>query len=96
MTWGQRGIASGFTYVLAAILGPHEFGLVALGLAFVELVQVVVQQGSSTAPVQRERLEQEHLDAAFGRASGGASCSRSRPRRERLVGPGERRPSSRA
>ena len=65
MTWGQRGIASGFTYVLAAILGPHEFGLVALGLAFVELVQVVVEQGISTAIIQRERLEDEHLDSAF-------------------------------
>ncbi len=65
MTWGQRGIASGFTYVLAAILGPHEFGLVALGLAFVELVQVVVEQGISTALIQREKLEDEHLDSAF-------------------------------
>lgn len=65
MTWGQRSIASGFTYVLAAILGPREFGLVALGLAFVELVQVVVEQGISTALIQRERLEDEHLDSAF-------------------------------
>lgn len=65
MTWGQRGIASGFTYVLAALLGPHEFGLVALGLAFVELVQVVVEQGISTALIQREQLEDEHLDSAF-------------------------------
>jgi O-antigen/teichoic acid export membrane protein len=65
MTWGQRGIASLFTYVLAAILGPHEFGLVALGLAFVELVQVVVEQGISTALIQRERLDDEHLDSAF-------------------------------
>lgn len=65
MTWGQRAIASGFTYVLAAILGPHEFGIVALGLALVELVQVVVELGFSTALIQREKLDEAHVHSAF-------------------------------
>ncbi|MGH7359874.1 MAG: oligosaccharide flippase family protein, partial [Candidatus Rokuibacteriota bacterium] len=65
MNWGQRGIGAGFTYVLAAILGPREFGLVVLGLAFVELAQVFVEQGISTAIVQRRKLEGDHLDSAF-------------------------------
>jgi teichuronic acid exporter len=65
MNWGQRGIATAFTFVLAAILGPADFGLVALGLAFVALLQVALDQGISTAIIQREDLEDEHLDSAF-------------------------------
>ena len=63
--WGQRGISTAFMLVLAAILGPTSFGLVAMGLAFVTLIQVVLEQGISTAIIQREELEDEHLDAAF-------------------------------
>lgn len=65
MTWGQRGIATAFTFVLAAILGPHDFGLVALGLAFVELTQVLLEQGISTAIIQRPKLDEDHLHSAF-------------------------------
>jgi O-antigen/teichoic acid export membrane protein len=65
MNWGQRGIATAFTFVLAAILGPHDFGLVAMALAFVALIQVVLEQGISTAIIQRDRLDDEHLDSAF-------------------------------
>jgi teichuronic acid exporter len=65
MTWGQRGIGTAFTFVLAAILGPHDFGLVALGLAFVELTQVLLEQGISTAIIQRTELEEDHLHSAF-------------------------------
>jgi O-antigen/teichoic acid export membrane protein len=65
MNLGQRGLATAFTFVLAAILGPEEFGLVAMGLAFVTLIQVVLEQGISTAIVQRERLEDRYVDAAF-------------------------------
>jgi O-antigen/teichoic acid export membrane protein len=65
MTWGQRGIATAFTFVLAAILGPRDFGLVALGLAFVALIQVVLEQGFSTAIIQRDKLDDEHLHSAF-------------------------------
>lgn len=76
LNWGQRGIGTGFTYVLAAILGPAEFGLVVLGLAFVEFVQVLVEQGISTALVQREKLDEEHLESAFWLSLGwGLACA---------------------
>jgi O-antigen/teichoic acid export membrane protein len=65
MNLGQRGLATAFTFVLAAILGPEDFGLVAMGLAFVALIQVVLEQGISTAIVQRERIEDRYVDAAF-------------------------------
>ena len=65
MNLGQRGLATAFTFALAAILGPEDFGLVAMGLAFVTLIQVVLEQGVSTAIVQRERLEDRYVDVAF-------------------------------
>ncbi len=65
MNFGQRGLATLFTFALAAMLGPEEFGLIAMGLAFVALIQVVLEQGISTAIVQRERMESRYLDAAF-------------------------------
>lgn len=65
MNWGQRGIATAFTFVLAAILGPADFGLVAMGLAFVALMHVALDQGISTAIIQREDLEDGHLESAF-------------------------------
>lgn len=65
MNLGQRGLSTGFTFVLVALLGPEEFGLIAMGLAFVSLIQVVLEQGISTAIVQRERMDARYLDAAL-------------------------------
>jgi teichuronic acid exporter len=65
MTWGQRGIATAFTFVLAAMLGTHDFGLVAMGLAYVALIQVVLEQGISTAIIQRDKLDDDHVHSAF-------------------------------
>jgi O-antigen/teichoic acid export membrane protein len=65
MNLGQRGLATAFTFVLAALLGPEDFGLIAMGLAFVALIQVVLEQGITTAIIQRERMESRYLDAAF-------------------------------
>ena len=65
MNWGQRGIATAFTFVLAALLGPTDFGLVAIGLAFVGLIQIVLESGFTTAIIQRDRLDDEHLYSAF-------------------------------
>ena len=65
MNWGQRALGAVFTFVLAAILGPHDFGVVAIALVYIALVQVFLEQGFSTALIQREDLEPEHLDSAF-------------------------------
>lgn len=51
--------------VLARILGPDDFGIVALAGVFVALAGVFQDQGFSVALVQREAVDDEHLDAAF-------------------------------
>jgi PST family polysaccharide transporter len=65
LTWGQRGITTVFTILLAAILGPEAFGIVAMAGVFISFVWLVQEQGVTTAIVQRADLEREHLDSAF-------------------------------
>jgi PST family polysaccharide transporter len=64
-SWGQRGIATLFTFALAAILGPYDFGVVAMALVYIGLVQLLLEQGVATTIIQRKELEPEHLDSAF-------------------------------
>ncbi len=51
--------------LLARILGPQSFGLIALSQAFVLFTTQIVQQGFSQAIIQRKELEETHLNAAF-------------------------------
>jgi polysaccharide transporter, PST family len=63
--WGQRGIASLVTLVLAAIVGPHSYGVIAMAMIYIVFLQLCVDQGISTALIQREELEEGDLDSAF-------------------------------
>lgn len=65
MNWGQRTLSALFTVVLAALLGPNDFGVVAIALVYIQLCYVFLEQGFSTAVIQREELEPAHLHAAF-------------------------------
>jgi teichuronic acid exporter len=65
MNLGQRGVSTVVTFVLAALLGPHDFGLVAIAAVYVAFLQVFLEQGIGAAVIQRERLEPAHLDSAF-------------------------------
>lgn len=66
LTAGRVGSSIVVTFLLAKLLGPAEFGLVAMATVFVIITQTVVQQGLFTALVQRDRLDEAHLQAAFG------------------------------
>ena len=65
MNWGQRALGALFTFILAALLGPHDFGVVAIAMVYISLAHVFLEQGFSTALIQREDLEPDHLDTAF-------------------------------
>lgn len=65
MSWGERALGALFTFVLAALLGPHDFGVVAIALIYIALAHVFLEQGFSTALIQRDDLEPDHLQAAF-------------------------------
>lgn len=62
---GKQLITSLLTFVLAALLTPMDFGLVAMALTYVLLLQVLVQQGMVPALVHRRSLQGRDLDTAF-------------------------------
>ena len=51
--------------VLARLLSPSDFGLLAMAGVFVALGDALVAQGFGTAITQREELEPEHESTAF-------------------------------
>lgn len=51
--------------LLARLLTPQTFGLIALANVFLAFMQIFLDQGFAKALIQRENLEPEHLDAAF-------------------------------
>ncbi len=65
LSWGERAISLLFTVVLAAILGPEAFGIVAMALVYLAVVDLLLEQGFLTTIVQREHLDRAHLDSAF-------------------------------
>ncbi|MEA5564729.1 MOP flippase family protein [Anabaena sp. UHCC 0399] len=64
-SWGRQVISFGVFFLLARLLGPETFGLVALSSVCLNFLQVFVDQGFSQAIIQRKELEPEHLDTAF-------------------------------
>ena len=63
--WGRQFLQLAVFTVIANLLLPEEFGLVALAMVFVMLAQLFVDQGMGDALVQRGQVGREHLDTAF-------------------------------
>jgi teichuronic acid exporter len=64
-SWGDKGFTALFTFILAGILGPRDFGIVAIAVIYVSFLQLFLDQGLAAALIQRKEIEQEHLDAVF-------------------------------
>jgi polysaccharide transporter, PST family len=62
---GQRAIQFLTYIILARLLTPEDFGLVAIGILYTNFVEVFIDQGFGEAIVQRKDLQHEHLNAAF-------------------------------
>ncbi|MGF1492431.1 MAG: lipopolysaccharide biosynthesis protein [Microcoleaceae cyanobacterium] len=63
--WGSQFGSLIVFLVLARLLTPEAFGLVALANVFLTFMQIFLEQGFTQALVQRQELEPEHLDTAF-------------------------------
>lgn len=78
LVWSYVLSAGGFaingvlTFVLAAILNPRAYGVIALGLVWVLFVQTLLQVGPTLAVIQHEDVTDEHYDVAFWTMIGGA------------------------
>ncbi len=64
-TWGERAIAALFTLLLAAFLGPKDFGILSISLTYVAFIQMFLDQGLVAALIQKKTLNADHLDAVF-------------------------------
>jgi PST family polysaccharide transporter len=64
-SWGSQLSSLLIFLILARLLDPEAFGLIALAGVFLALMQVFLEQGFAQALVQRETLEPEHLDTTF-------------------------------
>jgi len=65
MNWGQQIISAALAFVLAAILGPSDFGLIAIAMVYILFVHMLLDQGLVAAIIQRKDLSPEHLDSVF-------------------------------
>jgi PST family polysaccharide transporter len=63
--WGSRVLRLAVLAVLARLLDPRDFGLVAVAAVCVDYLSTYVAQGLGLAVIQREKLEPGHLDAMF-------------------------------
>jgi PST family polysaccharide transporter len=63
--WSNRFVSLITFSILARLLEPDSFGLIALAGTFLAFITLFVDQGFSTAIIQRKDLEPEHLDTAF-------------------------------
>jgi O-antigen/teichoic acid export membrane protein len=63
--WGRQLLGFVVFVVLANLLLPADFGLVALAVVFVNFAQVFVDQGLGDALIQRRELTRSHIDTAF-------------------------------
>lgn len=63
--WGSQAGSLVVFFLLARLLEPDAFGLVALANIFLAFMQIFLNQGFAQAIVQRQVLDPEHLDTAF-------------------------------
>lgn len=62
---GEQALTFVVYLILARLLDPAAFGLVAMANVFLALVQIFVDQGLADAIIQRDEVETSHLDTAF-------------------------------
>ena len=65
MNAGRQAMNLVITFVLASVLGPTAFGVVAMALVYVGFAQLIVQQGLGAALIQREDLSRVHTNTGF-------------------------------
>ncbi|MCR9212724.1 MAG: lipopolysaccharide biosynthesis protein [Proteobacteria bacterium] len=65
LNWAQQGFTALLTFILAAILGPESFGLLAIATVFTFFIQIIAGQPFIAVIIQRKELTEAHQHAAF-------------------------------
>ena len=63
--WGMRLVSFAVFFILARLLSPADFGLVALASVYIAFISVFVEHGFAAAIIQRDEVDAYHLDTAF-------------------------------
>lgn len=65
MRWGIRGIGLVSTIILARLLSPEDFGLVAMAMLFIGLIEIFGETGQQLALIRFTNPTRDHLDSAW-------------------------------
>jgi O-antigen/teichoic acid export membrane protein len=65
MRWAIRGIGLASTIILARLLAPDDFGVVAMAMVAVALLEVFTHSGTDLALLRNVDATREHYDAAW-------------------------------
>jgi lipopolysaccharide exporter len=65
LRWGLRGLGVINTFILARILVPRDFGLVAMAMVVVGLVEVLGESGQLLALIRHPDPTREHYDSVW-------------------------------
>lgn len=65
MRWAIRGVGLVSTVILARLLTPEDFGVVAMAMVAVAMLEVFTQSGVDLALLRTEAPTREHYDAAW-------------------------------
>jgi lipopolysaccharide exporter len=65
MRWAIRGVGLLSTVILARLLAPDDFGVVAMAMVAVAILQAFTQSGTDLALLRAETPERGHYDAAW-------------------------------
>jgi len=63
--WGVRGIGLVSTIILARLLEPIDFGVIAMAMTAVGLISVLSQAGQNLAVIRHPDPNEEHFDTAW-------------------------------
>ncbi|MBL1210226.1 lipopolysaccharide biosynthesis protein [Geminocystis sp. GBBB08] len=63
--WGSQAGSFIVFLILARLLTPQDFGLLSLANIFLAFMNIFLEQGFTSALIQRKKLDSEHLDTAF-------------------------------
>ena len=65
MRWGIKLLGLISTVILARILTPGDYGIVAMAMLIVGLVQVLVDSGADTNVLRKQTLDRDTIDSAW-------------------------------
>jgi PST family polysaccharide transporter len=74
LTGGGFMVSGVVTFLMAAILRPHDYGVMALAMLWVTFAQMLQHHGPSLAIIQRDDVTDRHFDAAFWTNLGAATA----------------------